>query len=208
MAQNTAERKNNGKGVNVNKLSEKQQAFVKECIAHNPWMEERIKGGHLVHTFKFRYDNGTVEKTVFIPERWGMSQEFEPVTDDDYVIPDPSTKENSEEPKDSKEKKSSDKKEEKGEEKKESMLEKEVKRGVLKYAINLVCGLIIALIILACSGGSLFKQQAYTTGLINTMNRGFVDMDCDGIPDEDWDKNDANLQRHLEIVETQKHFQR
>ena len=198
----TATAKKNGKGVNVNKLSEKQQAFVKECIAKNPWMEERIKGGHLIHTFKFRYDNGTVEKTVFIPERWGMSQEFEPVTDEDYIIPNPNgtTKDNSEEAEDSKEKKSSDKKEEKGEEKKPGFWETEIKRGFAKALIAAVFSLILILGFLAITGGSFFNKRAYVTGRVNTMNTGYIDMDCDGIPDENWDQNDFGLRTHNQIM--------
>ena len=81
--------------------------------------------------------------------------------------------------------------------------------GFVGIGFILVIGyLIFQLAVIGIVAPGMIEQQNYTKGLINTMNRGFIDMDCDGIPDEDWDQNDANLQRHQKIVEIQKQFQR
>ena len=80
--------------------------------------------------------------------------------------------------------------------------------GFAGVGFLLVIGyLIFQLAVIGIVAPGMIEQQNYTKGLINTMNRGFIDMDCDGIPDEDWDQNDANLQRHQKIVEIQKQFQ-
>ena len=79
--------------------------------------------------------------------------------------------------------------------------------GFVGIGFILVIGyLIFQLAVIGIVAPGMIEQQNYTKGLINTMNRGFIDMDCDGIPDEDWDHNDAALQHHLEIMEIHNRF--
>lgn len=212
---NTASAIKNNKGVNVNKLTKEQQEYMKKIIEKNSWMADRISSGHLVLDVTFPYKEGKITKKVYIPERWGMAVEFETITEDDYIIPNPNEKKEEtveaavEEVVEEEEKSSKDKKNEDFSEmgkKKEKSFIDEIATGFKRSIGTLIFSIVLILIIMALTGGSFLKRQKYVAGRINSMNMGYIDMDCDGIPDTNPDMNDYGNRIHSTIVEGQKTF--
>ena len=66
--------------------------------------------------------------------------------------------------------------------------------------VMVIAYLIFKLVLIGTVAPGMMEQRDYIKGRINTMNTGFVDMDCDGIPDETWDENDFGLNVHNQIM--------